>query len=70
MRPALRPTAVISNSRPTPPSPRHAAPCGRPGAIVARTLKGQGVSFMAGDNRWHYTKVSDEIYARALAELS
>ncbi len=45
-------------------------PCGKPGAIIARTLKGQGVSFMAGDNRWHYTRVSDETYARAVAELS
>jgi len=45
-------------------------PSGKPGAIVARTLKGQGVSFMAGDNRWHYTRLSDEIYARAMAELS
>lgn len=45
-------------------------PSGKPGVLVARTLKGHGVSFMAGDNRWHYTKVSDEIYARALAELS
>ena len=43
---------------------------GKPGAIVARTLKGYGVSFMAGDNRWHYTRLSDEIYARAVAELS
>lgn len=45
-------------------------PCDKPGAIVARTLKGQGVSFMAGDNRWHYTRLSDEIYARAMSELS
>jgi transketolase len=47
-----------------------AEPTGTPGAIVARTLKGHGVSFMAGDNRWHYTRLSDEIYNRALAELS
>lgn len=43
---------------------------GRPGAIVARTLKGQGVSFMAGDNRWHYTRLSDDIFTKAMAELS
>jgi transketolase len=47
-----------------------AEPCGKPSAIVARTLKGQGVSFMVDDNRWHYTRLSDEIYARAIAELS
>jgi transketolase len=43
---------------------------GRPGAIVARTLKGHGVSFMAGDNRWHYTRLSEDDYSRAVAELS
>jgi transketolase len=46
------------------------APSGKPGALVARTLKGQGVSFMAGDNRWHYTRLDDDVYARAVAELS
>ena len=45
-------------------------PSGKPGALVARTLKGHGVSFMAGDNRWHYTRLDDEVYARAVAELS
>jgi transketolase len=43
---------------------------GRPTALVARTLKGHGVSFMAGDNRWHYTRLSDDTYARAIAELT
>ncbi len=43
---------------------------GKPGAIIARTVKGHGVSFMAGDNRWHYTRLDDAIYARAVAELS
>lgn len=41
-----------------------------PTAIIARTLKGYGVSFMAGDNRWHYTRLSPETYEQALAELS
>src|SRR5262249_23698699 len=41
----------------------------RPRAIVARTVKGQGVSFMANDNRWHYTRLTPETYARALSEL-
>lgn len=40
-----------------------------PRAIVARTIKGQGISFMANDNRWHYTRLSPETYAKALAEL-
>ena len=44
-------------------------PGSRPRALVAHTVKGQGVSFMAGDNRWHYTRLNAETYARALAEL-
>lgn len=41
-----------------------------PGALIARTVKGHGVSFMAGDNRWHYTRLTAETYDRALAELT
>jgi transketolase len=41
----------------------------QPRAIVARTLKGKGVSFMEGDNRWHYTRLSSDSYTRALSEL-
>jgi transketolase len=41
----------------------------RPRALVARTIKGKGVSFMEGDNRWHYTRLNAETYATALAEL-
>ena len=42
----------------------------RPKALVARTTKGHGVSFMGKDNRWHYTRLTPEDYARALEELS
>lgn len=42
---------------------------GRPKAIVANTVKGKGVAFMEGDNRWHYLRLNDEIYGRAIAEL-
>ena len=43
---------------------------GRPTMIVARTLKGQGVSFLAGQPGWHgkALKKGDEL-TRALAEL-
>lgn len=41
----------------------------RPRAVVARTVKGKGVSFMEHDNRWHYTRLDAETYAAALAEL-
>ena len=40
-----------------------------PRAVIARTVKGHGVSFMAADNRWHYTRLSDDALAAALEEL-
>jgi transketolase len=45
-------------------------PAAAPRALVARTVKGKGVSFMEGDNRWHYTRLTPETYARAMAELA
>ncbi|MDD3312108.1 transketolase [Pseudodesulfovibrio sp.] len=42
---------------------------GRPLAIVARTVKGKGVSFMEDDNNWHYRVPNDDELARALGEL-
>lgn len=42
---------------------------GKPSALIARTTKGYGVSFMAGDNSWHYTRLTNEIYHKAVAEL-
>jgi transketolase len=41
----------------------------RPKAIVARTVKGKGVSFMENDNKWHYTRLSDATYRSAMDEL-
>jgi transketolase len=41
----------------------------RPRALVARTVKGKGVSFMEGDNRWHYTRLTPETFTAAMAEL-
>jgi transketolase len=41
----------------------------RPKAIVARTVKGYGVSFMENDNIWHYTRLTDETYKAAIAAL-
>jgi len=38
---------------------------GRPKALVARTVKGKGVSFMEADNRWHYTRLTAETFASA-----
>jgi transketolase len=42
---------------------------GRPTAIVARTVKGKGVSFMEDDNNWHYRSPDDAELRAALAEL-
>lgn len=46
-----------------------ADPWPRPKGIVARTIKGKGVSFMEHNNRWHYTRLTAETHAAALAEL-
>ena len=46
-----------------------AAPDGRPRAIVARTVKGKGVSFMENQNAWHYTRLTEDTYRAALREL-
>ena len=43
------------------------SPC--PRAIIAHTVKGKGISFMENDNRWHYTRLTDETYKSAIAEL-
>ncbi len=46
-----------------------ALPSDRPRALVARTVKGKGISFMENDNRWHYTRLKPETFAQAMAEL-
>jgi transketolase len=40
-----------------------------PKAIIAKTIKGKGVPFMEGDNRWHYTRLNEETYHQALEFL-
>jgi transketolase len=42
---------------------------GKPVCMVAHTIKGQGVSFIAGNNDWHGKAPSAEQCAQALAEL-
>jgi transketolase len=41
----------------------------QPTAIIARTTKGKGVSFMENKSEWHGQAPDDEEYARAVAEL-
>ena len=42
----------------------------KPIIIIAKTIKGKGVSFMEGENLYHYKAPSDEEYQRALKELN
>ena len=42
---------------------------GQPTAIIAKTLKGKGVSFMENQVSWHGTAPNDEQYAVAMADL-
>lgn len=42
----------------------------QPTAIVARTVKGKGISFMENDPNWHHSRLSDEQYEQAMSELS
>jgi transketolase len=40
-----------------------------PKAIIAKTTKGKGVSFMEDDNNWHYKNLTKEDYERAIHEI-
>ena len=43
---------------------------GKPTALIARTVKGKGVSFMEDDNNWHYRIPDEQELQAALAELT
>ena len=43
---------------------------GKPTAIVAKSIKGKGVSFMENNVKWHGAAPNDEQAAIALAELN
>jgi len=43
--------------------------CGSPVVIIAKTVKGKGVSFMEGKNTWHGKAIEDKDFAIAMAEL-
>ena len=42
---------------------------GQPTAIIAKTLKGKGVSYMEGQAGWHGKAPNDEEYKIAMEEL-
>lgn len=41
----------------------------KPCVILAHTVKGKGVSFMEGQNKWHGSPIGDEEYKIAMQEL-
>ncbi|MBR7099019.1 MAG: transketolase [Clostridia bacterium] len=43
---------------------------GKPTAIIAKTVKGKGVSFMENKVNWHGAAPNDEQYEQAIAELT
>jgi transketolase len=45
------------------------AVAGKPSVIIARTVKGKGVSFMEGQSAWHGRCPTEAEYKQALAEL-
>ena len=42
---------------------------GKPTVVIARTIKGKGVSFMEDSVAWHYKSPTDAQLAEALREL-
>lgn len=44
--------------------------CERPEALVARTVKGHGVSFMENRMEWHYLPLTPEQYQQAVDEVA
>ena len=41
----------------------------KPKCIVARTLKGSGVSFMTDKLEWHYLPMNDDQFTQAISEV-
>ena len=47
-----------------------AATIDKPVAIIAKTVKGKGVSYMENAVNWHGAAPNDELYEQAMAELN
>lgn len=45
------------------------AELGKPAAVIAKTTKGKGISFMEDVGKWHHGVPNDQEYATAMAEL-
>src|SRR5262249_55163461 len=48
---------------------RQPPPAGKPTGLIARTVKGKGVSFMQDQLLWHYRSPDDDELSLALAEI-
>jgi transketolase len=42
----------------------------KPKALIAKTIKGKGVNFMENDNSWHYSRLDQELYQKAVLSLN
>lgn len=42
---------------------------GKPFAIIGKTVKGKGISFMEGVNSWHHASMNEEQFNQAIEEL-
>ena len=42
---------------------------GKPSIIVAKTVKGKGISFMEGNNDWHHNRITAAVLADCIADL-
>ena len=40
-----------------------------PSVILAKTIKGCGVSFMENNNEWHHSELTDENFSKAIEEI-
>ena len=47
----------------------HCQPEGRPYAIIARTTKGKGVSFIENNKSWHQAILNEKLYQQAIIEI-
>jgi len=56
-------TAILNTLSAVPFEPK------KPSAIIAKTVKGKGVSFMENTCEWHHKEVSPEVTERALQEI-
>ena len=41
----------------------------KPTAIIAKTVKGKGISFMENNNEWHHNRLTQSKYNQAMLEL-